>query len=146
MSIPQDSDAGRAGDPLVRTAHSFAHPDQVLDDHELTLADKRAVLASWASDALAVDDQPSLRQLPSGAIVPVEDILAALKSLDLKQGGEAVLSFSKSFARRRINPASRRRSLQHDDDDEPPPLSGRAATPSTRKILTGARPPRRLAL
>jgi hypothetical protein len=142
MSILQAPDTGRAGDPLFRKAHSFAHPDQVVDDQELTLADKRAVLASWASDALAVEDQPSLRQLPSGAIVPVEDILAALKSLDLDR--HAVLSFSKSFARRRVNSSLKRPRVQPDDDDEPPPFSGRAAIPVARKILTGTRPLQRL--
>ena len=135
MSIFQESGTGRAGDPLVRTAHSFGHPDQVLYDQELTLADKRAVLASWASDALAVEDRPLLRQLPSGAIVSVGDILAALKSVDLK-GGDAIISFSKSFARRRVNPSLRRRGLRPDDDDDPSPLAGRAAIPLTRQILT----------
>ena len=63
----------------------FAHPDEVVDDQELTLADKRSLLASWASDALAVEDSPSLRQLASGAVVRVDDIMAALKSLDLDE-------------------------------------------------------------
>ena len=146
MSILQAPDANRPGDLLSLKAHSFGHPDQVVDDHELTLADKRALLASWASDALVVEGEPSLRQLASGAIVRVGDILAALKSLDLSERGDAGSSFPKSFARRRINPSSRRRRLQPDDDEEPPPFAGRAAMPLTRKILTGARPLQRLAM
>ncbi|MBB5714140.1 hypothetical protein [Sphingomonas aerophila] len=44
---------------------------------------KRAILASWASDASAVPDQPALRRPADlGRTVPVDDVLAALRVLD----------------------------------------------------------------
>lgn len=60
---------------------SFSHPDDVLASR-LSLEEKRAVLADWASDEHAVENVPSMRQLDSGAIVPFEAVLAALRELD----------------------------------------------------------------
>ena len=83
MSGLQRVDAGQpniappADDLLSRKSLVFAHPDEVVDDQELKLADKRSLLASWASDALALEDSPSLRQLANGAVVRVDDIMAA---------------------------------------------------------------------
>jgi hypothetical protein len=89
-----------ADDLLSEKLAVYTHPGEVLDDQTLTLADKRSLLASWASDALAVEDAPSLRQLPSGAVVRVDDIIGALKTLDLRENRhEASLTFSQSFAR-----------------------------------------------
>jgi len=49
----------------------------------LTMAEKRAILASWASDASAIACCPSMR-LPAGLKKPVsiDDILDALCELD----------------------------------------------------------------
>lgn len=47
----------------VRPAVGFTIPDDVLKDPHLTTAQKREVLASWASDASAVQDEPTLRWL-----------------------------------------------------------------------------------
>jgi hypothetical protein len=38
----------------------------VLKDPDLTLNEKRAILASWASDACAVEAAPALRRAPDG--------------------------------------------------------------------------------
>ena len=44
---------------------------------------RRAILASWASDACAVENLPNWRKLPeTGALVPLDDILDALRGLD----------------------------------------------------------------
>jgi acetyl esterase/lipase len=44
---------------------------------------KRAILASWASDACAVPSHPSLRRPPElPGPVQVDEVLAALRSLD----------------------------------------------------------------
>jgi hypothetical protein len=44
---------------------------------------KRAILASWASDACAVENLPNWRKLPeTRALVPLDDILDALRALD----------------------------------------------------------------
>ena len=66
---------------LLHPASAFDHPRDVLNDPDLTRAEKRAILSSWASDACAV--APGLRQVP-GAKQPVtfDDIIDALRSLD----------------------------------------------------------------
>jgi hypothetical protein len=69
-------------DWLITPAVAFSHPDDVLSHSGLTVAEKRAILASWASDARAVDDMPWLRQLECGARIPLSEVLAALRSLD----------------------------------------------------------------
>jgi hypothetical protein len=56
--------------------------NEILDDPKLTTAEKRAILASWISDARAVDDAPALRQIDNGVFVSVDEILMALRSLD----------------------------------------------------------------
>lgn len=64
---------------------TFSQPAEVLRDLSLTKAQKRAILASWASDARAVVDAPSLRQLDDGTILDIDTILDALKQLDADQ-------------------------------------------------------------
>ena len=132
LNIPLPAD-----DLLSQKSQTFTHPQEVLDDQELMLADKRALLASWASDALAVEDSPSLRQLASGAVVRVEDIIAALKSLDLNEPRrEVAWTFSPPFARRPSKTAVRRRNPPPDNDDEPPPSAASARIPAARPVLT----------
>ena len=104
--------------------------DQVkglLEDPGLTTQEKRAVLASWASDANAVPDMPALRQLQDGSVVNVGDILRALSALD--QLGQAE-SANESRALLRTRPFTRRKlelrrwtrsGRRWDDDDDPPP-------------------------
>ena len=60
----------------------YTHPSDVTNDPNLTTAEKRAILASWISDARAIENAPSLRRLDSGAVVDVDAILQALSSLD----------------------------------------------------------------
>ena len=61
----------------------FKHPRDVLADATLSRAEKRAILASWASDAAAVTSCPSLRAIPGAkSVVSIDDILEALCSLD----------------------------------------------------------------
>src|SRR3954470_1084184 len=40
------------------TAQAFLHPAEVVNDPDLTLNEKGAILASWASDACAVESVP----------------------------------------------------------------------------------------
>ncbi|MBM1174387.1 hypothetical protein [Microvirga arabica] len=59
-------------DPFGLVAHPVLDPSA-----------KRAILASWASDACAVESLPNWRKLPeTGALVPLDDILDALRALD----------------------------------------------------------------
>ena len=60
----------------------YTHPSDVANDPNLTTAEKKAILASWISDARAVENSPSLRQLDSGAVVEVDAIQRALVLLD----------------------------------------------------------------
>ncbi len=48
----------------------FALPHEVIEDPSLSLAEKRAILAEWASDRSAVESRPTLRWL-SGTAFPV---------------------------------------------------------------------------
>lgn len=65
----------------------FLHPFDVARRPSLEPEVKRALLASWASDRSAVRNRPALRKPPGvRRAVPVDDVLAALRSLD---GGEA---------------------------------------------------------
>jgi len=70
-------------DRLLNPASAFDHPRDVLKDADLTKQEKRAILSSWASDACAVESDPTLRK-PPGAKAPVsfEEIVEALRSLD----------------------------------------------------------------
>ena len=67
----------------VRPAVGFLHPLEVLKDQDLDPAEKRAILAAWASDASAVEHRPSQRWLlGTPAPVPLSEVLSALSRLD----------------------------------------------------------------
>lgn len=69
---------------LVAPGDVFRHPREVLAHPLLSRADKRAILASWASDACALENAPALRCLTGcrAEPVPVDAVLAALGTLD----------------------------------------------------------------
>lgn len=69
-------------DQLLHPARAFAHPSQVVADPDLTLNEKRAILASWASDACAVEASPALREGPDGRAIKYDEIMEALRTLD----------------------------------------------------------------
>jgi hypothetical protein len=60
----------------------------VVSDPDMTLQEKRAILASWASDARAVEAAPDLRSPPTGLTVRFDDIMDALKQLDGEASGQ----------------------------------------------------------
>lgn len=108
--------------------------------------EKRALLASWVSDAHAVPDRPALRRLDTGVVVALDDILRALKALDDDEDGVTTPA--------RVSPRAdlldrRRRAVmvekfartvrrrRRDDDDEPPPCPAVAGRPVAR-VLTDA--------
>ena len=68
---------------LLHPAQAFESPLEVVEDPDLTLNEKRAILASWASDACS-NDAPALRQAPRDGLLPVgfDDIMDALRELD----------------------------------------------------------------
>ena len=68
---------------LLHPRTVFDHPKDVVAHPSLSIAEKRAILASWASDASAITSCPALRA-PTGlkAPVTVDEILDALCDLD----------------------------------------------------------------
>ena len=61
----------------------FRHPFDIAKHPTLEPEVKRAILASWASDAAAVEGRPALRRPRRGARpVPFDDVMSALKLLD----------------------------------------------------------------
>src|ERR1700741_4803982 len=92
---------------LLHPANAFGHPREVVDDPDLTLNEKRAILASWASDACAIEAAPELRSGPKEP-VRYDDIMDALRKLD----GEAV---DQPPYGRLMNRARRLKDLYHSD-------------------------------
>lgn len=106
----------------IGTGAFLTRPQRVVLDPTITLEEKRALLASWASDARAVESRPDLRHLDGGSLVQIDDITRALKELDN-------VPMSWSILGRRSMPSRRRRPRskitwswrRHDDDDPPTP-------------------------
>ena len=115
-------------EPSLSITAALMHPDDVMNTPQLSRAQKQEILASWASDARAVQDMPALRQLDNGAIVRVDDVLRALSALDddVSCSQHASAPIRPSVQRRRRGPISwrdialRGRSKDDDDDDPPP--------------------------
>jgi hypothetical protein len=95
-------------DGLLHPAQAFEHPFEVLHDPELTLNEKRAILASWASDACAIEALPALRRAPGGKNpVQFDDIIEALRTLDkqAQQRRETTANSRRVRRRGRFGPA-----------------------------------------
>jgi hypothetical protein len=61
----------------------YLHPFEVARHPTLEPEVKRAILASWASDRMAVKDKPALRRLPGAKrAFSIDDVMAALHTLD----------------------------------------------------------------
>lgn len=93
-------------DELLHPARAFGHPSEVVDDPDLTLNEKRAILASWASDACAIKSAPELRVGERGSLVRFDDIMDALRTLDRQANGD---KYRRVLKRRRVfskNPGS----------------------------------------
>ena len=126
-------DSSRPELPLAespqRLATAFIHPDEVASDLRLTHAEKRELLASWAFDVRAVPDAPALRQLDNGAVVRIDDVLRALKSLNEGEASEhTAFGPFRSFVGLRIRLPLRlrlppRRGWPDDDDPLPCPVT-----------------------
>ena len=86
---------------LLHPGTVFEHPKDVVVHPNLTMADQRAILASWASDASAIASFPAPRA-PKGLKAPVsiDSILEALCELDGRPpnppGGKPSRRFSTS--------------------------------------------------
>ena len=61
----------------------FQEPFEVARHPQLEPEVKRAILASWASDANAVEGNPAVRRPPRHSrSIPVDEILDALRAID----------------------------------------------------------------
>jgi hypothetical protein len=68
---------------ILHPGSVYDHPRDVVADQTISLGEKRAILASWASDAAAVASNPALRELPgSRRLVTIDDVLEAMSALD----------------------------------------------------------------
>jgi hypothetical protein len=95
-------------DDLLHAAQTFEHPSDVVNDPELTLNEKRAILASWASDACALKAAPLLRLAP-GVKKPVsfDDVVEALRALDRRaQENNTAARYRRSLRRHRLSKRS----------------------------------------
>ena len=87
---------------VAKKNRSFRHPREVLT-RAIYEGEKRAILASWASDLLAVESRPTLRD-PPGFDDPTccTEMLDALKALD-------GLEWTTTFAHQALRGTSSRR-------------------------------------
>ncbi|WP_375414052.1 hypothetical protein [uncultured Bradyrhizobium sp.] len=68
---------------ILHPGSAYDHPRDVVADTAISTYEKRAILASWASDAAAVASNPALRELPgSHRLVTIDEVLDALSELD----------------------------------------------------------------
>jgi len=134
---------------LFSTPALLAHPEEIVGNPSLSSDEKRALLASWVSDAHAVPNTPAWRQLDNGAFVRAEEILNALQSLDDRPssgGGEPFGSRMQTpFRRRRRSTrwidAAIRRKRRDDDDDDPPPTPVSSRLPPHHPCPAGNKEP-----
>jgi hypothetical protein len=142
LSAQNTKDCKTSEDGLKPSAPFLARPEEILGDPTLSRDEKRAVLASWLSDARALPDTPRWRQLDNGAFVDVDDLYAALRAVDdfdvgIERGELGYASFTSWRPRRRIRRIGNiiRRKRYDDDDDDPPPV------PALCRLPPRGRPP-----
>jgi hypothetical protein len=101
-----DQDSARKLDTLLHPSQAFERPADVVNDPDLSLNEKRAILASWASDACAVEAVPSLRQPPGGKrLVSFDEVMDALRALDKLARVEVGTGASRRRGLRRPDPS-----------------------------------------
>ncbi|SFB56899.1 hypothetical protein SAMN03159496_05204 [Rhizobium sp. NFR07] len=74
------------GPTVLLQGMQLRRPIDVVRAPTLSVDDRRAILAAWASDFYAVDSKPALRQLPGTAPVSIDEVQAALEELDRRYG------------------------------------------------------------
>ena len=98
---------------LLHPAQAFEHPSHVVYDPDLTLNEKRAILASWASDACAPEARPHLRR-PAGAKQSVlfDDVMDALRTLDKEANAKDSAHYRRLLRRGRLEQGPRAPSIE----------------------------------
>lgn len=115
-------------------------PFAVVADPGMSVEDKRAMLADWASDARAVRDYPALRRLDTGAVVDINSVLSALKQLDEIGADHRNFLVKPHSGLRMVDRTDHEaRPLwqfwKDDDDDDPPPCPAAARPWKPRPLL-----------
>lgn len=83
IPISDEAVAAISVSALLHPAQHFNHPRDVLAARHIDKDEKRAILASWASDQFAIESMPILRHYPgTERAVSYDDVLDALKALD----------------------------------------------------------------
>lgn len=83
ITITDGAVAAISASQLLHPAQYFNHPRDVLTAEHIDKDEKRAILASWASDQFAIESMPILRHYPgTERAVSYDEILDALKALD----------------------------------------------------------------
>ncbi|POR40600.1 hypothetical protein CRT23_22835 [Methylobacterium sp. V23] len=113
---------------LVAPGDVFRRPQEVLAHPLMSQAEKRTILAAWASDACALENAPGLRCLAGCRAEPVslDAVLNALAALDQGSPGETIrctntLASPRRRLQRFLNLRRHIRPGRRNDDDDPPP-------------------------
>jgi hypothetical protein len=100
---PYNVQEGWDPNDLLHPAQTFEHPSHVVYDADLTLNEKRAILASWASDACAPEASPHLRCAPGGKQpVSFDDVMEALRTLDKEANAKDSAHYRRLLRRGRL--------------------------------------------
>jgi len=67
---------------LLDPARAVAHPSDVVNDPDLTLREKRAILSGWARRACAAQATPAPLRPADATPVHYDDVVDALRALD----------------------------------------------------------------
>jgi len=110
---PYSDQEGWNPNNLLHPAQAFEHPSHVVIDPDLTLNEKRSILASWASDACAPEATPHLRCAPGGKQpVPFDDVMEALRTLDKEADAKDSLHYRRLLRRGRLEQRPRLPSIE----------------------------------
>ena len=111
-TLPEQAAAAISAAHLLHPARHFNHPRDVLAAGDIGKQEKRAILASWASDMYAIESIPALRLFPGTAeAVSYDEIIQALKYLDeddMRTGAQGLSPASNVQRGHRSRPQERR--------------------------------------
>jgi len=100
----------------------FFSPDEIVRDYNLSLDEKRRLLASWASDARSIKDHPTYRLIDSGQVVSLAEILKAIAELDQEESNSLVRRGRSDKQEENRKKPQNSESEDDDPDDDPPPI------------------------
>ena len=81
VSVGLEKPRGFKLEELLHPVDAFNHPFDIVDDRDLTLYEKRALLSSWLADHCACNDGADLTPVAKSTSIELEDIVEALCEL-----------------------------------------------------------------